>query len=133
MDLIADRRMGRTGKARMSAVSPDGRPLAVSRAGHRDPGVCKHGPVDELQSSVELVPTLSLSAHTHAHTLTHMDTPHTHEHTRTYMHARTHTHTHTHTHKLPGDPSRVPSWPRALTPRPALSARFLNKAINITQ
>ena len=74
--------------------------LAVTRASHRGSGVCKYGLVDELESSVELVPTLSLSLHTHTHT----HTPHTHAHTRTYMHA--------HTRKLPRVPSRVPGWPR---------------------
>ena len=78
MDLISDRRMGRTGETHTSTASPNGRSLAVLGASHRDSGVCKHGLVDELESSVELVPTLSLSLHTHTCAHTHM---HTHAHT----------------------------------------------------
>ena len=78
MDLISDRRMGRTGETHTSTASPNGRSLAVLGASHRDSGVCKHGLVDELESSVELVPTLSLSLHTHTCAHTHM---HTHTHT----------------------------------------------------
>ena len=88
--------------------------LAVTRASHRGSGVCKYGLVDELESSVELVPTLSLSLHTH--TRTH----------HTHIHACSHTQT-------TSSPLPCPRLAACTDSQASSSTRFLNKAINITQ